>query len=212
MPVNPILGSQSPHPLMDKCTLSLDPADILLDDIVAFFCTSHATAARPRLQDDIISHKFSTPTSSMHHHVCRGRNVHEPICQPAHHPAHHTGHSVPAHVLRSGPHADQPLDNCTSAMLESPVPPVAPIPTPLPDGPLPCTWNTPDLLSERYLHLIALCVTMVAHMSDHYDHDTTLLLKAPHTTAPPLQECMGSRNELKPSIISTQGDTYLSSI
>ena len=48
--------------------------------------------------------------------------------------------------------------------------------------------------------------------SSHYDHDNALLLNKPCSIAPPLQERMGSRDELQPSVISTRGDTYLSSI
>jgi hypothetical protein len=50
-----------------------------------------------------------------------------------------------------------------------------------------------------------------ARMACHYDHRHSL--STHHASnVPPLQECMGSRDELKSSVISTRGDTYLSSI
>jgi hypothetical protein len=50
-----------------------------------------------------------------------------------------------------------------------------------------------------------------AHMACHYDHRHSLSTRHA-SNAPPLQERMGSHDELKPSVISTRGDTYLSSI
>ena len=62
-------------------------------------------------------------------------------------------------------------------------------------------------LSARCLHLIALCVTALALVSCHTtttsSHPT--LHTIPHTNTPPLQERMGSRDELKPSITARKG-------
>jgi hypothetical protein len=50
-----------------------------------------------------------------------------------------------------------------------------------------------------------------AHMACHYNYQHSLSTRHA-SSAPPLQERMGSRDKLKPSVISTRGDTYLSSI
>ncbi len=64
----------------------------------------------------------------------------------------------------------------------------------------------------QYLHLIALCVARMALTSHQLRPCHSTPLDIPLTTSPLLQERMGSCNVLKPSIINTPGDTYLSSI
>ena len=76
----------------------------------------------------------------------------------------------------------------------------------------PTLLPTYGCLLDTLPYLIALCVALLVHTSHHSRPRHRTPLNTPHTTTPPLQERMGSRDELKPSVISTRGDTYLSSI
>jgi hypothetical protein len=76
----------------------------------------------------------------------------------------------------------------------------------------PTLLPTYGCLRDTLPYLIALCVAVLVHTSHHSRPRHRTPLDTPHTTTPPLQERMGSRDELKPSVISTRGDTYLSSI